>query len=304
VSLKHNYQQFKLFLMKKFLLPILILIIGVVMGVLYKSGTFTSRVDKEFSHKTGNVESRYVRTFAKPPMPYPEDNSTLVSGISEKKASVKSLFTLAGESAKQFSWFPAIQAEHIFIYVTDLGNARFTLNVDGGIYSIKDGFDESKQPTMVVELTQIGIQNMADVLRDGKLTYEEQYQVYNALAIPALQALYYNEKLYLPGDKRTFKFDDLVQIDIPPTQPVNYRGFPLHIKLTAANVDGQWIILSGFQGDPDFRLTLTLDQATDLYNMGVYSVRNIKSTSDALALSGQFLDFLNKTKTYSRADHQ
>lgn len=290
--------------MKKYLLLVLILIVGIVLGVLYKSGTFTSSADKELSHKTGNTESRYVRTFVKPPMPYPTDNSKLVSGISEKSASVKNLFTQAGESAKQFSWFPAIQDEHVFIYVTDLGNARFTLDVGNGAYSIKDGFDESRKPTMVVELTQGGIQNMADVLRDGKLTYEEQYQVYNALAIPSLQALYYNDQLYAPGDKRTFKFDDIVQIDIPPTQPVYYKGFPLHIQLTAANVDGQWLIIPGLQGDPDFRLTLTLDQATDLYNMGVYGVRNIKSTSDAIALSKQFLDFLNSTKTYTRADHQ
>jgi len=293
--------------MKKTLLSVLavlILVIGITVGILYKSGTFTSAADKEFSHKSGTEESRYVTTFAKTPIAYPEDNSNLVPDISEKTIAIKNIFTQAGKSAKQFSWFQAIQGEHVFIYVTDLGNTRFTLDIDNGQFSIKNGFDEGRKPTMVVELTQNGIQNMADVLKDGTLTYKEQYQIYNALAIPALQALYYNDKLYTPDDKRVFKFDDLVQIDIPPTQAVNYKGFPLHIKLTAANVDGQWVVLPGFQGDPDFRLTLTLDQATDLYTMGVYGVRNLTSKSDALALSDQFLDFLNKTKTYTRADHQ
>jgi hypothetical protein len=290
--------------MKKILIPLSMLILGIAIGALCVSGAFTSSSNKEISHKTGRAESRYVQTFIKAPLPYPEDNSGLVPGIAEKKTIIKNLFTQAGESAKQFSWFPKIQDEHVFIYVVDLGNARFTLNLGNGQYAIKDGFDESQKPTMVVELTQGGIQNLAEILNDGKLTYEEQYQIYNALAIPTLQALYYNEKLYIPGDKRIFKFDDLVQIDIPPTQPVSYRGFPLHIKLTAANVDGQWLILPGFQGDPDFRLTLTLDQATDLYRMGIYGVRNLQTVSDAITLSNQFLDFLNTTKTYTRTDHQ
>lgn len=128
--------------------------------------------------------------------------------------------------------------------------------------------------------------------------------IYNAVAAPALRALYHTPPLYLPGDKSIFKFDNIVQIVIPPAKPVDYFGTSLSIVLTAVNVDGQWLVFEGLHGDPDFRLSLTLEQATWLYTTGIYEVRNLQTPAQALDLSRRFLKFLDETRVYLRSDHR
>ena len=74
--------------------------------------------------------------------------------------------------------------------------------------------------------------------------------------------------------------------------------------MTAVNVDGQWLVMRGLRGDPDIKLKLTLDDATELYRIGYYEVSKLKTPKDAKALSDEFLILLNKTLEKTREDHQ
>jgi len=157
---------------------------------------------------------------------------------------------------------------------------------------------------MVVPLPDDAVASLVLFFQDGELTYDEQYKIYGFLSVPALQALYKNEKLYEPGNKSPLKFDNLVHIEVPPTQPVALYGNPYVIQATAVNVDGQWLVFPGLQGDPDFKLSMTLEQATELYTLGVYEVRKIETTQQALNLSKRFLNFRNQALEYVRSDHR
>jgi hypothetical protein len=278
-------------------------VVGYVLGHVLPFSSIYAPSVTEHSYKTGNPVPRYLTSFQRAPQHYPEDKSDQIANAAAQKQHIMNVLERAGNSAQSFSWFDAIQNEHVYIYVTDTGNARFTVTINDDQYDIQEGFDTSEDPTMVVPITQSGLENLAGVLSDRNLTYQEKYMIYDAVSAPALSALYNTDPLYRAGDKSPFKFDDLVQITVPPEEPVMFEGKPLSIKLTAMNVDGQWIVTRGLHGDPDFRLTLTLDQATQLYQQGVYGVRNLSSISEARSLSDQFRSLLNETKTYTRSDH-
>ena len=69
------------------------------------------------------------------------------------------------------------------------------------------------------------------------------------------------------------------------------------------NVDGQWLVFRGLHGDPDIKLKLTLSQAADLYKLGYYEVKDLKSQKQAKELSKEFLTLFNETIEYQRKDH-
>lgn len=281
-----------------------LLLIGFTIGYTVKTGFFRAAGDTEYSYKTGEYVNRYLKSFNRVDPLYPADNSGLVPDIAVKKAAVLESMNNSGKHASQFSWFPRIQEEHVFVYAKDLGNARFTVDIGNGGFSVEEGFDTTTKPTMTVPITADGIVNLEPLLKDGKLSYSEKYMIYNALTVPALQALYNTDPLYLPGDKSRFRYDDIVHIVIPPAEPVLFGNDPLDIQATAVNVDGQWMAFGGLQGDPDFKISMTLEQATDLYVMGIYDVRNLKTPAQATDLSARFLDFLDETVTYVRKDHR
>lgn len=295
--------------MKKYSIKLVVYVavLTLIVGILIPKFSFFGK-DKETSFKTGNVEQRYIRSFAKTPLVYPEDNSNNVKDVDVKNKNIEHSLSQSCIYVSKMSILESIENERIMVYVTDIGNARFLLQLDKGVCAIGVGYDTNFEPTMVVPLTTFGINNLEKILKDSvkdkKLSYESQYLIYNAIAAPALQSLYNSSLFFVPGDKTMFKFDDLVHIVIPPEKPVYYQGVPLSIQLTAANVDGQWMVFEGLKGDPDFKISLTLDQATWLYKKGVYDLRNINSLKDATNLSQEFLDFLNKTTVYTRADHK
>lgn len=278
-------------------------VVGALLGY-FIVPILTSFGAKEKSFKTGRFEPRYLKAFKRTPFTYPPENIQLLNISPEKIDAIEKLWNETGQYVKRFSWFPAIENEHVFVYIIDLGNLRFTIDIDDGKYTIKRGFDESRPPTIVVPIMEQNILNLRDVFSDGKLTYEEQYRIYYVLAIPALQALYNTDPLYTPWDKSMLKFDDLVHIEIPPEEPVFLLGHPISIQATAVNVDGQWLVFPGFQGDPDFKVSLTLEQATKLYVAGIYEVRGAKSVKELLDVSKRFLKFLEEVIVYVRPDHR
>lgn len=292
---------------KKLLIgAVIFLIIGFLSGFIISKGVFQFfSKESEKNYKTGSLEPRYLKEFQKPPLNIPKVKTEKLDIGEEQESELKEALNNAAQNAKEFPWFDDIKNEHVFLAVKDLGNLPFTLSIDEGSYSIKEGFDKSQDPTMVLSMEARNIRTLEEVFKDKKLAYEEKYILYNALTIPALQTLYRTDTLYTPGDKSKLKFDDLVHITIPPQKPVKYKGELLSIKATAANVDGQWLVFPGLQGDPDWKISLDLDEATKLYTMGVYKVREAgNNPAKLLEVSNQFLDFMEDKKVYIREDHK
>jgi len=284
---------------------IVLLCFGFVIGYLFKGGFLSFEGEIEKSYKTGDSEPRYIKEFKRTQIDLPQDNSQAIGITEEQIRQIEDSLNNAGLQAQHFSWFKDIQDEHVFLIVTDLGNLPFTLKIDKGEFLIRQGFDNSRKPTLIVPLELRDIKGLEEFFSDGEMTYEEQYKIYRILTIPALHALYDTDILYLPGDKTRTHFDNLIQLEIPPQKPVYYRDFPVTIQVTAANVDGQWLVFPGFQGDPDWKISLTLEQATQLYVMGIYEARQVgKNPLKILNLSKRFLQLMSNSIIYTRQDHK
>ncbi|MBI4407800.1 MAG: hypothetical protein HY565_04880 [Candidatus Kerfeldbacteria bacterium] len=279
-------------------------IAGIALGYSWHAGVFSFTRDSEKSYSTGGKESRYLREFKRTTQVLPTDTSAIVGVTTEQITALTDSLNRSGTAAQTFSWFNTIQNEHILLAVTDLGNLPFTLDISDGRFQIEQGFDVTSQPTLVIPLDSQNIQNLETIFSDGQLTYEEQYRIYYILAIPALRALYATDALFFPGDKTRLKFDDLVQLEIPATEPIYYKGVPVIIQATAVNVDGQWLVMPGLHGDPDWKIALSLDSATKLYTLGVYEVRAAGSNPLQLnTISQQFLKLMDESLVYTRSDH-
>jgi hypothetical protein len=259
--------------------------------------------DTELSYKTGKSGPRYLKNFSKTPYHFPDDKSASLPDTDSLSKGIQSLFKESAMHLQKFEWAQRIETEHLFMYITDMGNMRFTLHIENGKVDISAGFDTSQAPTLVIPMSSMNVANLNQILSDGVLTYEEQYRIYYIITVPALHAIYKNDVLYRPGDKSMFRFDDFVHIEIPPAEEVLYHGKPVNIEATVVNVDGQWLVFRGLQGEADFKLKLTLDQATELYKLGFYEVRKLRSPKESVALSQKFLRYLNEVTESVRTDH-
>jgi len=288
------------------LCSIVFLFIGALLTLSWERGYFVFGSEVERSYKTDGVEPRYLRSLNKTPFVLPPDHTDTVNITEARIQEMENLLNRAGENAQQFPWFSQIMDEHVLVVVTDLGNLRFTVGIDGGEFSVDRGFDESREPTMIVPVDSENIRSLEVMFRDGEeLTYEERYRIYNILAVPALQALYRVDAYHNIPDLRAAKFDDFIQMVIPAEEDVVYRGSPIEIAVTAVNVDGQWLVFPGLQGDPDWILSLDLDTATELYLLGVYEAREADgSIRDLRNMSERFLNILDENIIYLREDHQ
>ena len=257
----------------------------------------------EFSSKTGKEEPRYVSKFKKVKYTYPEDKSSNIENISSKADEIIGVLNKTGELSKKNSWFSQIKSENIYVSVMDLGGYRLTIEVKDGDFKIHRGFNK-KKPSMVLKLNTKNIKDLLIIVSDGEVTYEEKYRLFYTIADAAWRAMFYVDPYYLPGDKSEFKFDNLVHLHIPPKEEALILGLPAYIKLTAVNVDGQWLVFRGLHGDPDIKLKLTLSQAADLYKLGYYEVKDVKSQKQAKEISKEFLTLFNETIEYQRKDHE
>ena len=267
---------------------------------LYSSIAFSQT---EFSSKTGKEEPRYVAKFKKVKYTYPEDKSRSMENISSKINKLIEILIKTGNIASKYSWFEEIQSENLYVSVMDFGGFRLTIEIKEGKFKIHKGFND-KKPSMVLNLTSKNLNDLFEIVSDGEITYEEKYRVFYIIAPAAWRAMFYVDPYYLPGDKSEFKFDNLVHLHIPPEEKALILGLPAYIKLTAVNVDGQWLVFRGLHGDPDIKLNLTLEQSAELYKLGYYGVKDVKSQKQAKELSKEFLTLFNETIEYQRKDHE
>jgi hypothetical protein len=253
----------------------------------------------EHDYKSGKQTPRYVRE-----MVYPElsIDPGPVHEFSADDLVIEAAILRLGEVARQFAWFDKIEDEHVFVRVVDAGDLKFTVDFDHGPPS-DAGWDTSRPPTLGFPVDRQNIANMEEVLRDGKITYEELYRIVYVLARAAALRMYSIPFLKEPSDKSWIGMDDFVHVVIPPTEPVIYHGRPIRIELTIVNVDGQWLITEGLHGDPDARFELTLDDAARWYKYAVYDLPKVTGTGELLKFARELADVTKKTITYLRKDH-
>lgn len=247
-------------------------------------------------------KENYVKEFLYVPATYnrgrteatTEDEKKLVDSLEHSKELVKSLNVL------QY-----IEYEHIFILIRDLNDFKFTVHIENKSIYFEVGWDIAREPTLVVPLRQENVYHLEEILGTG-LTEEGMYRIAYFLYIPALKS-FYNSPLIkeAPRDKRFLRLYNFIQAEIINEHHVKHTDEELQARATIVNVDGQWLVFPGWQGDPDIRYSATLKQTMEYYQCIRYEFPKAKNWSlkEKKKLLDRYFELRDSTTSYVRSDH-
>lgn len=262
--------------------------------------------DREANFKIGDSGPRYLQNYLRP---------NAVAKLGERgnytnrdKDTSKALF-MARDKALSL---PAITNldEDIYLIVEDLDGVGYTMAIHNGNVDLREGLREGVKPTMVITLRKQDAIALPSLLSakgvDARgraitgLTADSMFKLVGFLYLPAIETLYAQDALNPPEDKGKLGLDDLVQLEI--SAPTGSDASSL--RATIVNIDGQWLFLPGWRGDPDIRVRLSVLDALDLYKAGVYDFKKAESATDKALLARRFLELRQKATTYIRPDHK
>ncbi|MCH8907284.1 MAG: hypothetical protein IH840_09365 [Candidatus Heimdallarchaeota archaeon] len=269
---------------------------------------FSKKIKKkatEKNYKTGKIADRYLASFRRVKRSKPIDHTAEHPPTQEAIDEVRQLLNKIIETGKSFKEYEEIRDEYLLLCVAELGNKRFSIFLDRGKVEFFEGEHEKKSPTIILPVSIKNLQFFLEYIEDREVDRQELFMMMRFFAIPVLKGLYDQRVLYLPGNKHKYKFDDFIQIEILPDEPIVGNGQVFDIKITVVNVDGQWLIFKGFEGDPDWRLTINMNTALEMWWLGTQKAKkHSKNPLKLRQISKDFLKLIDANTTYLRSDHQ
>lgn len=245
------------------------------------------------------VEPRYVSHFRYTPIYKWEEQSTLSKEWELYQAKLKAMLpkieSLLGGSMKN---------ESIHLSIADLGNFPIFIKVLEGKITIIETSEKDFSPSIVFRVQKADIDGVIFFLQDGKLDTEEQLKVADVILPAMTERIYRTKKLYKRGSLAAFWFDDLMQIEIKHPEGINRLGVPLSLRVTIANIDGQWMVTPGFVGDPDVRFSLSLEDTLKMYQLITVDLENAETKQAGITVGKDIFAILSKNQTYTRKDHE
>lgn len=216
---------------------------------------------------------RYVTEFVKVDKEYPVGRT---EAVTEEEKQVLVTLDEIGQAVQAQPWF-AQADEHIFVTVEDLDNLPLTITAANGAYDIKVGWHDPEKRTLDIPLQVFHINRLAEIVEDGEFTESELFELASVGLVPVLESLYQADALYFPGDKRLLKLDNFLQVEVLNTFGLNDQyGNPLQAKATVLNVDGQWLVFPGHQGQPDVNYVVTVQQMLEYYELLQYKFGSVE----------------------------
>ena len=236
-----------------------------------------------------NAQERYVTSFRRV-----EENLTVAPVLeSVKTKAVLTQLNKLVPMAQKFPWFGKLH-ELLLIRVVDASNAAFSVQIQDGQVNITPGWSAAPGiPTLVLHDVRVGhLQRLEQMLADGTLSESEMFEIGSVFLVPGLQALYNSDVLFFPGDKRYLKLDNHIQVELLNKYGArDLSGNVIEAKATVANVDGYWMVYPNWQGTPDVRYSVDVNQMIEYYYLINYKFRDVKS-SDLLGRKDLFDEYM------------
>lgn len=166
---------------------------------------------------------------------------------------------------KMLGKYPVLKelSETLYLVIKDLDDFKFTVDIKDGDAEVTVGWDLEKTPSFVLPLYAKNLENVKDVTVDGVIDLNDAYRFIRVLFIPFLKGLYQGDYPHLPKDKSYLKLDNFIHVEVFNEAGIEVDGFPGPAQATVVNVDGQWLVFEGFQGDPDIKFSMNLKQALE-----------------------------------------
>lgn len=249
---------------------------------------------------------RYVNTF----VPVKRDLEHLDTQLSQNGMELLGLLkSTAANLENMVGKYPVLKEldEVLYLKMLDVENAIFTVLVKEGKIEIKPGFDGKIKPSYVIPMYSFNVQHLKQITDDGDLSLSDVYRITRVLFIPFLQGLYNGDYSSLPENKAYLQLDNFIQVEVAGPEGLVVEGFEGPARATIVNVDGQWLMFEGFQGDPDIRYEMNIEQAVKFaYLISVKIIGGAKRGLSLPQLAGsvkEYNDLKAEVTKYERSWH-
>lgn len=258
-----------------------------------------------FAKASSIKNSRYVNRFVLIKQNYDNGNTEL-SPDGEKV--FKTLQTCVEPLKKLIEKYPVIKEiqEVIYVHVKDVNDAKITVEFNHGEITVSSGWDASKKPTMLLPLFSANIKHLYEIISDGEISTDDVYRFIRVLFIPFLKALYQADYSNLPKDKSYLQLDNFLHVEVLNETGREVEGFPGPAQATVVNVDGQWLVFEGFQGDPDVKYSMNVQQSLQFAYLLRIKFLQHAATTDFMKLMpyvNQYNELKKEVQVYERSWH-
>jgi hypothetical protein len=259
-----------------------------------------------FSKASSINNSRYVNRFVLNKTDFEQGRTKLLT--KEEEELYANLISCKENILKMIPKYPVINElqEIIFLLVKDLNDLKFTISLNNGQINVDIGWHVYKKHTLIIPLYKKNIEHLKKMTSDGQFDMDEIYRFVRVLFIPFLKGLYQADYSNLPKDKSYMQLDNFIHVEVVPDHDIKVEGFPGPAQATVVNVDGQWLIFEGFQGDPDIKYSMNIAQALEFaYLIKVKILQHAQSTDimHLMPVIKQYNDLKKKVTTYERTWH-
>lgn len=241
--------------------------------------------------KSSTQSFKYVR--AQDPIPPGRTNLT------PEEESVERLLQEAVKIPVAVEYFGKILHSAVIV-VRDLNDLTFTVRLENGQGRVIQGTDTTVEPDYVVPLRRQNVENLLKILQDGKIDDEESYRIQYMTYVPGLKAMFRAAPLYNEWVAKQLALPNLMHMTLKNEKNYVFQGSTREVSATVANVNGQWLVFEGLQGDPDWKLTATQDQIRAMVTM-VKEPVTITEPKTALKRIGDVKATLDAMTVYRRA---
>ncbi|OGG03536.1 hypothetical protein A2W14_03045 [Candidatus Gottesmanbacteria bacterium RBG_16_37_8] len=270
------------------------------------SKLFNNLILNIYSKFSSIKNTRYVRCFVLIKEEFEPGRSNLQSKEEEKI--YNDLEQSKDNLVKILHEYPVIKElkETIFMVVKDLNDLKFTVDINNGDIKLSIGWHIHKKHTLILPLYKHNIEHLKEITSKGELSLDDIYRFVRVLFIPFLKGLYQADYSNLPKDKSYMQLDNFIHVEVVPEHNIEVEGFPGPARATVVNVDGQWLVFEGFQGNPDIKYSMNIKQALEFaYLLKVKILQHAKDTDiiHLMPVINKYNDLKKAVQIYERKWH-
>jgi hypothetical protein len=167
----------------------------------------------------------------------------------------------------------------------DLG---FTVYFDSDELMVERCLDISKEPTLVIPLSDEGIFNAKRFFEDGVVDEREEFLIVNAVFKPAWEASYRIPEIQSKWIRKFIKLDGLLHVILVNKNQYEFKGKVVKNEMSVVHVSKQWLVFQGLEGIPDQRMELTAKDAMAMYKLIMRDLKIAKSTKEKMEVMNRF----------------
>lgn len=189
------------------------------------------------------------------------------------------------EAAKQYA---KSMFDVAYIIATEHEDIGFTVYVKGNEVVVERGLDTSKEPTLVIPLSDDAIFNTVRFFEDGVVDDREEFLIVNGTFKPAWEASYRIPEIQSRWITKFMNLEGLMHVTLLNKKKYEYQGKVVKNELSVGRVGNQWLVFNGLEGVSDSRMELSAKDAVAMYKLIMRDLKRAKSVSEKMEIMNQF----------------